>query len=178
VTVCADSGLLCSEACQADRRGSRAISVVVANGTAPTETCTMHTMVEYCTEGACLATEQCPHASKALTAILDYVRVDYGAGIVAEDDLYTRGGMEKAIGLIPTFAEDGTEIYPEVIGCPVHNAGGMDIPVVDPSDPNYVPEPPSTGDTPVQPDTPSVPDEPADPSGTEDWWGDLWNEPM
>ena len=189
VTVCADSGMLCSENCAADRRGNRGISVVVATGTEPKETCTMHMMVEYCTEGTCLATEFCPHSSKALTAILDYVRVDYGAKIVAEDDLYTRGGMEKAIGLLPTIAEDGTEVYPEVIGCPVHSvASDPDLPIVDPSDPNYIPPAPDSGETgetvpeipdpPVEPAPPAPPAEPTvPPSGTEEeWWDDLWSE--
>lgn len=191
VTVCADSGLLCTENCAADRRGNRGISVVVATGTEPTETCTLHTMVEYCTEGTCLATEFCPHASKALTAILDYVRVDYGPKIVAEDDLYTRGGMEKAIGLIPTIAEDGTEVYPEVIGCPVHNTGDPNVGFDDPSDPNYIPPVEGEGEVtpppeePVQPEVPTPPptepSEPTEPSGgegsEEDWWDDLWEEP-
>ena len=191
VTVCADSGLLCTENCAADRRGNRGISVVVATGTEPTETCTLHTMVEYCTEGTCLATEFCPHASKALTAILDYVRVDYGPKIVAEDDLYTRGGMEKAIGLIPSIAEDGTEVYPEVIGCPVHNTGDPNVGFDDPSDPNYIPPVEGEGEVtpppeePVQPEVPTPPptepSEPTEPSGgegsEEDWWDDLWEEP-
>ena len=185
VTVCADSGLLCSEACQADRRGSRAVSVVIANGTEPTETCTMHTFADFCTAGDCLATERCPVDGIVQVGILNSVREDYGASIVAEDDLYTIGGQEKALGLRPTIAEDGTEVYPEVSGCPAHAAGsGTGFPVVDPSDPNYVPElppPPVSGGTepnlPVMPDAPVIPSEPADPSGTEDWWNDLWQDP-
>ena len=34
-TVCADSGLLCTDACRSDIRGSRAVQVTVAAGTAP-----------------------------------------------------------------------------------------------------------------------------------------------
>jgi penicillin-binding protein 1A len=183
VTVCADSGLLCSEACAADCRGSRAVSVVIAKGTEPKETCTMHTFTNFCSAGGCLATETCPMESVVQVGILNHIREDYGPEIVAEDDLYTIGGQEKALGLRPVIAEDGTEVYPEVIGCPVHAAGGgTDLPiVVDPSDPNYVPGLPEGGDfppaEPVQPNAPQAPVEPADPSGTEDWWNDLWSDP-
>ena len=189
VRVCADSGLLCSAACEADRRGSRAVSVVIANGTAPTETCTMHTFANFCSAGDCLATEFCSADGIVQVGILNHVREDYGAAIVAEDDLYTIGGQERALGLRPTIAEDGTELYPEVIGCPVHGSGvGTDLPiVVDPNDPNGVPEVPGPGEEgetlptePVQPGVsqePQVPDEPTDPSGTEDWWNELWEEP-
>ena len=184
VTVCADSGLLCTEACEADRRGSRAVSVVVATGTEPTETCTLHGYASFCSEGNCLATDLCPAGGVSQIGILNYVRVDYGAEIFAEDDLYTVGGLEKAMGLVPTIGEDGTEIYPEMIGCPVHQVGGPGIADPNnPDDPNYIPEGPE-GDTenqPVEPDLPIEPSVPVEPSvppvGTEEeWWDDLWSE--
>ena len=188
VTVCADSGLLCSEACAADRRGNRAISVVVAVGTEPTETCTMHTFTNFCNEGSCIATEFCPAGGTAQIGVLNHVREDYGPEIVAEDDIYTITGMEKAIGLKPVIAEDGTEIYPEVIGCPAHTTAVPDVGVDDPSDPNYIPPIEGEGGVitpgePVQPELPTPPPEPSvptDPSGgegSEDWWDDLWEEP-
>ena len=184
VTICADSGLLCTEACQADRRGSRAVSVVVATGTEPTETCTLHGYASFCSEGNCLATDLCPAGGVSQIGILNYVRVDYGAEIFAEDDLYTVGGLEKAMGLVPTIAPDGTEIYPEVIGCPVHQVGGPGIADPNnPDDPNYIPEGPEsdTENHPVEPDLPIEPSVPVEPSvppvGTEEeWWDDLWSE--
>ena len=184
VTVCADSGLLCTEACEADRRGSRAVSVVVATGTEPTETCALHGFTSFCSEGSCLATDRCPMSSVSQIGILNYVRVDYGVEVFAEDDLYTVGGLEKAMGLVPTIGEDGTEIYPEMIGCPVHQVGGPGIADPNnPDDPNYIPEGPE-GDTenqPVEPDLPIEPSVPVEPSvppvGTEEeWWDDLWSE--
>ena len=189
VTVCADSGQLCAEACQADRRGSRAVSVVVATGTEPTETCTLHGFTSFCSEGNCLATDLCPASGVSQIGILNYVRADYGAEIRAEDHLYTVGGLEKAMGLVPTVALDGTESYPEVIGCPVHQVGGPSVvdPYLpnDPSDPNYIPEMPEsghgTGSHPAEPELPIEPTVPVEPSvppvGTEDdWWDDLWSE--
>ena len=116
--------------------------------------------------------------------VLDYVRENYGTSIVAEDDAYTIQKMEQAIGLQPTIAEDGSEVYPDIVGCPVHVGGFVDpdLPIVDPNDPNYIPpapgnedpytptdpvEPPPT--TPVTPTEPEVPTEPEDPTGGVDW---------
>ena len=48
VEVCKDSGLLPTELCTKDRRGSRVGSEYFANGTQPTEQCTMHVEVEVC----------------------------------------------------------------------------------------------------------------------------------
>ena len=48
--VCADSGLLCTEACRNDRRGSRAKSEMFVRGTVPTEYCTVHKYVTVCKE--------------------------------------------------------------------------------------------------------------------------------
>ena len=192
VTLCADSGLLATDACRADVRGSRAVQVEIAAGTAPTEQCTLHTMVDYCSDGQCLATESCPESSVKQVAVLDHVRENYGANVKAEDDPYLLINMQKAIGLAPTVGEDGSETYPEVIGCPVHTGlpvedpENPDDPGVDPSDPNYNPPSPGeeggegTGDAPVTPEEPGEPD-PTDPSGGfgdagGDWWSGFWND--
>ena len=50
ITVCADSGMLCTDACRADARGNRSKQVTVATGTGPTEECTLHKMVDICSE--------------------------------------------------------------------------------------------------------------------------------
>ena len=47
VTVCADSGLLATENCMNDVRGSRAYTALVATDNAPTTACTMHTSNTY-----------------------------------------------------------------------------------------------------------------------------------
>ena len=47
VTVCADSGLLASEYCTMDVRGSRAYSALCATDNVPTTVCTMHTAPTY-----------------------------------------------------------------------------------------------------------------------------------
>ena len=74
VTVCLDSGLLAGEACKHDLRGDRTRTVTVAADTAPKETCGVHTMVKYCTEGKHVATEYCPEETVKEVALLNYER--------------------------------------------------------------------------------------------------------
>ena len=182
VEVCADSGLRCTDACRSDIRGSRAVTVTVAAGTAPTESCNLHTFVDYCTEGKCIATDSCPADSVKSVGVLDFERTDYfneGVRITATDSaknpdsMFHLTEMKRAIGLLPTPTADGGETYPEVIGCPVH-AGwepeNPDLPAdVDPNDPNYNPpaDDPSGGfgdaNLPQEPSVPTTPVIPTDP---------------
>ena len=60
VTVCADSGLIATDACNKDMRGSRVRTVKVAADNVPKGVCTLHKVVKYCTEGKHIATEYCP----------------------------------------------------------------------------------------------------------------------
>ena len=198
VTVCADSGMKPTDACRADVRGSRTVSFLMPTGSAPTEECTMHKMVDYCTEGQCLATENCPEECVVQKAVLDYVREDYGVSV--SDDPYLLVNMEKAIEI----KEDGTG------GCPAHAnlPPAEENPVVDPEnpetppavDPNAplvtpdpggeghegyggggttTPNPPAVQepDPPVAPTTPTEPDSTQDPAGDGNWFDSLWNNP-
>lgn len=74
VSVCADSGLLATEACAADSRGSRVRTVTVAADTAPSASCNVHKMISYCKDGKHLATPSCPASSVVQMAVLDYNR--------------------------------------------------------------------------------------------------------
>ena len=60
ITVCLDSGMLPTDACRADPRGGRIGSFTAASGSGPTEECTIHKVVLYCTEGHCIAGDTCP----------------------------------------------------------------------------------------------------------------------
>ena len=196
VRICRDSGLRATDACAADIRGSRVYDVEVAVGSEPTEECSLHVVRDYCTEGECLATENCPADSVIQAAFLDHERVNYGSGVVAEDDAYLISTMEEAIGLRPTIASDGSEVYPDVIGCPVHTTAQTTDPENPTEDPNN-PEDPSNPDggsssgesgesggdtgttTPTDPTVPTEPTEPTDPGGSttggtgDDWWSIL-----
>jgi len=190
VTVCRDSGMLCSDACHADIRGDRAITVTVPEGTEITETCTMHDFRDYCMAGDCLATAMCPFEMVEQRAFLNHVRVDYNTEtvtITAEDDPYLIVNMEKALEpQLPT--EENPAGSPG--GCPAHSVWHYDPmdPWADPSYPNYAPpfegeewfeEDIDGGSLPVEPEDPAVPIQPEEP--TEDvnagqsLWDALWN---
>ena len=150
VTVCADSGMLVTDACRADPRQNRVVQFEVAVGTEPKEECTLHKMVDICTEGNCLAGEFCPAESIVQQGYLDYVREDYGAGITASDNAYLISTLEKAVA--PTETSPG--------GCPVHTSATA----TDPDDPNAGLDP---NDPNWQPPDPNDPDASTDPGGTE-----------
>ncbi len=193
VRVCADSGLLCTDACHADIRGDREVSFEIPSGLAPTESCNLHVMANYCVEGDCLAGALCPESSIVEKGVLNYEREDYGPNITSEDDPYLLVNIQKA-------AE-------EAGGCPFHGGNGMpyDPNAQDPNnpydpnnpfDPNYQP-PAEPGDpgtvtdpgttTPGQPAEPQEPTEPANPPATDpgstgdpsngNWFDNLWNTP-
>ena len=169
VSVCMDSGLLATDACAMDLRGSRIHQVEIAAGTAPTESCTMHVVRDYCTEGGGLAGEFCPESSVVQKSFLDYTRTDYGEGIVADDNGYLLGTLEARL---------------EAEGCPAHTTAAEE-PAEDPT-----PEEPGSGDGDhsggstggesggntgggdPQPTEPSggSPEEP----GGDTWWENLW----
>ncbi len=203
IQICADSGLRPGEGCSLDARGSRVISVEVATGTGPTEECTMHKTVNYCTEGKCIATPYCPAESVKPTAFLDYVREDYGPNIVAEDNAYLLKNVE-AVGVQDTGTPEPEGETGSIIAtpglvlrvCPVHSNAPVPVdPVTEPVDPGIVYDP-ETGlpilpvdPNPVEPsggepsgNEPSG-NEPTDPGGTnpppatepsDDWWSQLW----
>ena len=183
VTVCADSGLKCTDACHADIRGDRAVSFEIPAGLAPAEECNLHVMANYCTEGDCPAGEFCPEWSIVEKGVLNYEREDYGPKVTSTDDPYLLVNIQKA-------AEESG-------GCPVHATDmpyypGIDDPsITDPNDPNY--QPPGDGETvppttdPNDPGTttpgtedpqePAEPDPPVDPGDSGNWWENLWNSP-
>ena len=186
VTVCADSGLPCTDACHADPRGDRAVVYTVAAGTEPQGECNLHKMVDICTEGNCLAGEFCPAESIVQQGYLDYVREDYGESISASDDAYLISTLEEAVA--------ATETSPG--GCPVHTSATAVDPEdpnqgLDPDDPNWQPADPNDPGTSTDPGTseenpsdgeteqPTEPD-PSDPTGGfgdagGDWWSGFWN---
>ena len=141
VTVCADSGLLATEACSADFRGSRVRTVKVAADTAPTQSCNVHKMVSYCKDGKHLATSSCPSSSVMQVAALDYPRESV-FNIKAPDNMYLLSVLSSG-------------------ECPVH--GGT---VPTPDDSNVVPDDPA--DDPVVPDTPDAPVEPDTPDENDE----------
>jgi len=116
VTVCMDSGLLATDACAADLRGSRVHTVEVAAGTEPTESCNLHVFKDYCVDGKCLAGANCPASSVKHVSFLDYTRTAY-EGISADDNPY----------LLSTIESIGE--------CPVHGKGAQTEEPANPENP-------------------------------------------
>ena len=143
VTVCMDSGLLATDACRADARG-RVQTVEVVPGTEPTESCARHVFVNYCTEGQCVAGENCPESSVESRVLLDYDREVFLRGDGTPFDIPVG---DSAYLLKNNEPEEG---------CPVHQH----------------PQQPEEPD-PADPDDPAPPEEGGD-TGDGDWFGNLW----
>jgi penicillin-binding protein 1A len=163
VTVCMDSGLLATDACACDLRGSRVQTVEVATGTAPTESCNLHTMIDYCSEGKCIAGPECPAELVQKVSVLDYTRADYGPSIVADDNPY----LLSVLQLIPE--------------CPVHAGSG--VPTVPEDGEDGTTSTPSEGETGDEPSTtpseggetePTPPEEDLSGYGGGNWWDNVW----
>ncbi len=153
VTVCADSGLLATDACKHDMRGSRVKNVLVAADTAPTESCRMHVEVDYCKDGKHIATEFCPEESIQKVSVLNVER-ELIKEMRPDDHKYTLQYLSGKTGEIPEI-------------CPVHDT--EPTPEPDPEDPTPGPggEDPTPGPGGEDP-TPPAPgpggDEPTPPA--------------
>lgn len=147
VTVCMDSGLLATDACRADARG-RVQTVEVVPGTEPTESCARHVFVSYCTEGQCVAGENCPESSVESRVLLDYDR-----------EVFLRGDGTPFDIPVGDSAYILKNNQPEE-GCPVHQHPAEPVDPVEPTDPT----------------DPTEPDPPAEggDTGDGDWFGNLW----
>lgn len=64
VNVCKDSGLLASDLCKNDPRGSRVYSELFVKGTAPKKTCSCHVEAEICKDTEKVANEFCTNIEK------------------------------------------------------------------------------------------------------------------
>lgn len=69
-TYCRDSGLLMTDACRADPRGSRAETGYFAVGTQPTEYCSTHVLVDYDTSTGAVASALCPSDSVSAVGLI------------------------------------------------------------------------------------------------------------
>lgn len=110
--VCADSGMLAGEWCERDLRGSRVITAELALDDMPTQVCTAHVGVDYCSVSGKVANEYCKeYEGVSLTrhALLDLARVMVVDGVVVTDQQYTVPGREQDIPAGYFRAETGVE---------------------------------------------------------------------
>ena len=177
---CQDSGLLATEACRSDLRGSREVKGLLALEDVPTTYCTAHTMVELCDESEQVANEYCEEVEGNSThevGLLAIQRMFPVSGIAVKDQAYVlMDDQESSSGYYPAVSSNG-KYYG--MTCTVHTEesvkpdeedpngiGALDPDqpdaqepgTVDPNDPNTSPNPndPSMGVTePVEPSQPS-----------------------
>jgi penicillin-binding protein 1A len=76
VTVCTDTGLLATEACEHDIRGDRTMTLYMNPEAMPTTVCTAHKYVTLCKDSYGLFGDECPESSKITAAVLDLDGLD------------------------------------------------------------------------------------------------------
>ena len=119
------------------------------SGTAPTETCTCHVAIQWCTEGEALASEFCPADQIVEKSAVDYVREGVAAAAGCRDEEYHLAALQS-----------------EEKQCQVHTEPTQ--PPVDPDDPDvpldpWLPTDPDDPDLPTEPVEPTEPDVPNEP---------------
>ena len=156
LSYCQDSGMLATDACRSDPRGSRETTgYYVRNEDAPTEYCTLHTTVEVCTSDPILdesgvvvsyhmAGENCPAETRMAVVRLNYVRMPVGEAVT----------LDEAV-LLSTLEGQGT--------CAYHSSGYVPVIPIDPVVPTEPVTDPSQTETPPVTEVPTpsvtVPDE-------------------
>ena len=132
VTVCRDSGLLPSEACALDPRGSRMHKVTLSAYDVPTETCNVHKEIEICDASGHVANEYCaqvPGNSTHTVALLDVARAFPKNGVVVLDQAYAILTDNLPAGYYAAVSPDVDSINVE---CYVHSED--DIPEPEPEE--------------------------------------------
>ncbi len=135
-TYCKDSGMLLSDACSYDPRGSRAETGYFTKETVPTETCNVHVLVDYDTANGGVAGPDCPDYSVSKVALVDVSTRDFPSQVYITDAQYVyRKLTDKRY---PTYygypyyyysIPEGHYTGKSAVGkqyncfCPVHNDG-------------------------------------------------------
>ena len=98
-TICKDSGLLVTEECKNDERGSRAYTEYFVKGTAPTKKCDCHVKVEICKETKLLANEFCEEKEEKV--------------FITRKDAETSKSWKHAVDAKYMLIEDTCEVHKE-----------------------------------------------------------------
>lgn len=76
VTICVDTGLLASEACEHEIRGDRTMTLYMKPEEIPTSICEAHVYRDLCKDSHGLISENCPEESRTQLSVLDPSRYD------------------------------------------------------------------------------------------------------
>ncbi len=119
VDVCSCSGLLPTDACKSDPRGSRIVAGYFHKDDIPTKSCDVHEFVEIDSSAKMLATENCPDGSKQTLALMRLNRFFQLGGIVIDDEQYNihDGTAPKGMNYFATGVENPMNEF-----CKVHSS--------------------------------------------------------
>ncbi len=94
-TYCKDSGMLLSDACAHDPRGSRAESAYFTPETVPTEKCDVHVLVNYDKVTGGVATDKCPEGNIKQVALVKNTDRNFATQVYITDAQYVYRPMES-----------------------------------------------------------------------------------
>lgn len=176
-TYCRDSGLLATDACRNDPRGSRAVTRLLFRGDVPAGTCDVHVNVPICSVSGNAATEFCALYEGVTThtvGLLDVERTFSVKGVSVTDQPYTtpeNNVMPESGWFLPAVPENTLTVY----YCTQHDHLPESVPPTEPETPETPAEPeePPARETPIDPSTgmemvPDVPEEPEENTEPED----------
>lgn len=126
-SVCSESGLLPTDACRADPRGSCVIQMELSLYDVPTQSCDVHKMVKICDASGHIANEYCEQVEGNSTheiGLLDIVRGFPVRGIVVQDQAYVISPDSATGGYFPAVSPDVDALN---VPCYIHDED--DIPV-------------------------------------------------
>lgn len=109
-TICKCSGKLATEACKNDQRGSQAYTEYFVKGTAPTETCTCHVLIDVCMDTGLLAGNYCTNRqTKSFITRPDTETGDWSKAQDAKYMLITEYCKEHLAPVTPVLPEEPDE---------------------------------------------------------------------
>ena len=127
-TVCRDSGLLMTDACREDPRGSRAVTEELSLYDVPTQNCDVHKEVEICGASGHVVNEYCKQVEGNTTktvGLLDVSRAFPVRGITVQDQAYAVPNDSLPAGYYPALSPDVDAINVE---CYIHTRDDLPEP--------------------------------------------------
>ena len=125
VTVCVDTGLLASEACDHEIRGSRTMTLYMYPEDMPTSVCQAHVYQDICSESLDLVGTDCPDSCRVRLSVLDPSKY---SGTMTLPDYYRSGAYPKkrSFGSDAAYQEWRDEnrtryVLSEMLHCRYHN---------------------------------------------------------
>jgi penicillin-binding protein 1A len=129
-SVCKDSGLLPTDACRNDPRGSRVVTVELSIYDVPTEYCTTHKETDICKASGHVANQYCSQVegnSIYQLGLLDVSRAFPVPGIVVQDQGYVVPGAVIPNGYYEAVSPDVDSIN---VPCYIHSEADLPKPEV------------------------------------------------